>query len=475
MSLIEGFLIINGERIKRNEKNLEVVNPANEEIMGSIPIAEKNQVEKAIKSAYDAFPIWSGKNPKQRTDILHKIAQIIRNRLDKISETLTLEQGKPLKEARSEVLVASEALDFYAEEATRIKGINYWTNDNNIKSQVIYQPLGVVAAISPFNYPVSLTSFKIAPALAVGNTVIVKPSSKTPLSVNLFIDCFLVEDLPKGTINFITGPGEFLINNLLINKISFTGSTGTGKKIASVCGGNIKRMTLELGGNSPFIVFCDADLEKAARDCAYRSFRNMGQVCNSINRIYVEEKIEKNFISMLKDETKKFSIGDGYKNPNVDLGPMVAKEGLEKVKEHINDAVSKGAKLEYGGKTPAGFSKGYFFEPTIISSLNHNMKIMSEETFGPVAPVMAFSGVEEAINFANKTNYGLVCYVYTEDFSKAVKISESLQYGTVNINNIEGAKVGYPYGGWKESGIGIELSDHALYEYLNMKHIRIRI
>lgn len=475
MSIKEGFLIINGERIKKTDNEIKVSNPATEELMGIVPIADKLLVSKAIESARSSFTEWSNKSPKERSDILHKIAQIIKDRVDIIAETLTLEMGKPLKDAKREILVAVEVVEFYAIEATRIKGINYWLDSHDNKSQAIYQPLGVIAAISPFNYPVSLTSFMVAPALAAGNTVVVKPSSKTPLSVNLFMDCFLVDDLPKGVVNFIAGPGGWLVESPLIDKVAFTGSTETGKKIGSICGGNVKRMTLELGGNSPIIIFKDTEIQKAAKDAAKRSFRNMGQVCNSINRIYVEKSIEKDFINYLIQETKKFVIGNGLENPDVDLGPMVSREGLEKVREHLKDAISKGAKLEYGGKVPEGFRKGYFFEPTIISNVNHSMKVMTEETFGPVAPVMSFSTTDEAIKLANDTAYGLVCYAYTNDLAKAIDIAEKLQYGTVNINSVEAGQVGYPYGGWKESGIGVELSEHALYEYLNVKHIKIKI
>lgn len=481
MEKIEGFLIVNGERIYDTEEKIGILNPATEEEIGKIPIADRELTEKSIIAAQKSFLGWSNKSLKERSEILHRAAKKVRERKEEISKTLTIEQGKPLREARSEVSVSAEILDYYAEEVKRIKGINYWNlaDERDLKSQVIYQPIGIIAAMTPFNYPVSLTAFKVAPALAAGNTVIVKPSSITPLSVNLFIDCFLESGLPRGTLNFIAGSGERIIKWLIedpsIKKISFTGSTDTGRKIMSMAGNYLKKLTLELGGNSPIIVFEDADMDKAVNDCVYRSFRNMGQICNSINRIYVQKKIYKSFIDFFIENTKKLVIGDGLENPDADLGPMASKEGVKKTEEHIKDAIRRGAQLKYGGKVPKKFNKGYFFEPTVITNVNHKMKIMCEETFGPVAPIMEFNNVEDAISLANDSPYGLVSYIYTKDLSKGIYVSEKLEYGTVNINNIAGAVIGYPYGGWKQSGIGIEVSEHALYEYLYLKHIRIKI
>jgi len=478
---IKGFLIINGERIYDTKEKISILNPATEEEIGKMPIADGGLTDKSIISAQKSFLGWSGKSLKERSEVLHRTAEKIREREEEISKTLTLEQGKPLKEARSEVLVSAEILDYYAEEIKRIKGINYWNlaDKRDFKSQVVYQPIGVIAAITPFNYPVSLTAFKVAPALAAGNTIIVKPSSITPLSVNLFIDCFLESGLPEGTLNFIAGSGERIIKWLIedpsVKKISFTGSTDTGKKIMSMAGNYLKKLSLELGGNSPIIVFEDADIGKAVNGCVYRSFRNMGQICNSINRIYVQKKVYESFVDFFIKNTEKLVIGNGWENPDADLGPMASREGVKKTEEHIKDAIDRGAQLKCGGRVPKKFNKGYFFEPTIITDVNHKMKVMSEETFGPVAPIMEFDSVEDAINLANDSPYGLVSYIYTKDLSKGIYVSEKLEYGTVNINNIAGAVIGYPYGGWKQSGVGIEVSEHALYEYLCLKHIRMKI
>jgi len=479
MDVAKGFLIIDGKKIFDSKDMFRVVNPATEEVMGEVPVANSKDIDKTINAASDAFLNWSKKNPRVRSKILHKAADIVRGDVEKIARILTLEQGKPLKEAIGEVKVSADILDFYAEELKRVRGINYWMDSDNIKSQVIYQPIGVVAAITPFNYPVTLTAFKVAPALAAGNTVIVKPSSLTPISVIHYLNCIINAGLPDGVLNCLAGPGEQISENFIespsIKKISFTGSTEIGKKIMSQAGKYIKKITLELGGNSPVLIFKDADIDKAVNECVYRSFRNMGQVCNSINRIYVEKPIIDDFVNSFTDKCGSLVIDDGIKNPDADLGPIVSLDGVRKTEAHIKDALKKGAYLKCGGGKPEKFKKGFFFEPTVITNVSHQMVIMNKETFGPVAPIMSFECLDEAIKLANNSSYGLVSYVYTKDFLKAIYVSENLQFGTVSVNNVIGAEVGYPYGGWKDSGIGIEASEHALYEYLNLKHIRIKI
>lgn len=476
--MIKGFMVINGKTVFDSGKEIDVINPANEEVVGIVPAATKINIVEAISAAKRSFLIWSQKTPKERAKIIHEASKNVRENFEEIAKLLTFEQGKPFNEAKGEALLAADILDYYAEESTRVRGINYWIDDNKNKSQAIYQPLGVVGAISSSNYPLVLTAFKIAPAIATGNSVIVKPSSLTPLSVVNYIKRIIESGIPDGVLNCLTGSGEEIVNYLIENpdvkKISFTGSTETGRKIMSEAGKYLKKVTLELGGNSPVLVFKDADMEKAVNECVYRSFRNMGQVCNSINRIYIEKSIYNDFIESFIESTKKLIIGDGF-DPNVDLGPMVSINGIKKTQNHIKNALEKGASLKYGGKVPKKFKKGYFFEPAVITGVNHQMNIMTEETFGPVAPIMGFNSLEKGIELANESTYGLVAYVYSRDFSKAIYVSEKLQFGTVSINNVAGAELGYPYGGWKNSGIGIEVSEHAMYEYLNLKHIRIKL
>ncbi len=353
MDVAKGFLIIDGKKIFDSKDMLQVVNPATEEVMGEVPVANSKDIDKTINAASDAFLNWSRKNPRVRSKILHKAADIVRRDVEKIARILTLEQGKPLKEAIGEVKISADILDFYAEELKRVRGINYWMDSDNIKSQVIYQPIGVVAAITPFNYPVTLTAFKVAPALAAGNTVIVKPSSLTPISVIHYLNCIINAGLPDGVLNCLAGPGEQISENFIespsIKKISFTGSTEIGKKIMSQAGKYIKKITLELGGNSPVLIFKDADIDKAVNECVYRSFRNMGQVCNSINRIYVEKPIIDDFVNSFTDKCGSLVIDDGIKNPDADLGPIVSLDGVRKTEAHIKDALKKGAYLKCGG------------------------------------------------------------------------------------------------------------------------------
>jgi len=479
MTQMNGFMIVNGRKISQSNSINEIINPATEEIIGTVPLADQYITDDAINAAHAAFPEWSHKSVKERAVLLHGAAKIIRDKAESIGKVLTLEHGKPLSEAIGEVKGAAEAIDYYAEEVKRVRGLNYWQDNKNMKSQSFYQPMGVVGIIAPFNYPLILAAYKLGPALASGNTVVVKSPSDTPLALGLMIECFIESGFLNGEVNLLNGNGnevgKWFIENPLLQKISFTGSTTAGKKIMSMAGNYIKRLTLELGGNSPVLVFADADIDTAAREIVYRAFRNMGQVCNSINRVYVEEPVFQIFTDMLVAGARKMVIGDGLKDSNVEIGPMTSADGHRRVEEHVKDALEKGAHLECGGKRPDGFNKGYFYEPTVLTHVNHDMKVMCEETFGPVAPVMTFSGVDEGIRLANDTIYGLVAYVYTHDLAKAIRVSENLQYGTVGVNNVTGGATGYPYSGWKQSGIGIEFSEDALFEYLNVKHVRIKL
>ncbi len=296
-----------------------------------------------------------------------------------------------------------------------------------------------------------------------------------------FVQCFQEAGVPAGVVNLVIGPGvavgSELVENLLTRKVAFTGETGTGKEIMRRASSGVRNLSLELGGNCPLIVCEDGDLSSSVKGGVYRAFRNMGQVCNSINRIYVNEGIFEKFVDSFIKETKKLRIGNGLDEPDVDLGPMVSYEQRAHVIEHIDDAAGKGAKVEWGGKVPQGekFKNGFFFEPTVLTNVNHEMRVMREETFGPVAPIMAVSNGEEAVNLANDSRYGLVSYVYTKDLKKALWIAENLECGTVGINNVSGGEVPYPYGGWKESGLGLELSHYGVQEYLEVKHIRLDI
>jgi len=447
------LMLIDGKWVRANSKeSFEVKNPATGEVLALVPKGDREDAKKALVAASKAFPTWAATPSSKRAGFMKKTAQIIRERCDEIAKTLTKEQGKPLNEAKGEVRSAADAIEYFAEEAHRMLGEIIPTSSAKRRSLVIKQPVGPVAAIGPWNYPVSLLSWKIGPALIAGCTVVIKPSSLTPLSVIEFVNCFMDAEIPQGVINLVTGPGSTVGNELVENpiarKIAFTGETATGKEIMRRASSGVKRLSLELGGNCPLIVCDDANVEAAVKGGVYRAFRNMGQVCNSINRIYVDEKLFDRFISYFVEMTEKLRIGNGLEEPDVDLGPMVSDEQRKHVIEHIEDAVKKGAKIECGGRIPQGekFKNGFFLEPTVLTNVNHDMRVMKEETFGPVAPIMAVSNFEEAVELANSTPYGLVSYVYTRDIKRAFWIAENLECGTVGINNVSGGEVPYPYG-----------------------------
>ncbi len=462
-------------------KRIEVINPANGDIVATVPEGNKEDASKAIDSGYDAFPGWSKIPAIRRGHILKETARHIRENLNEIAKYLTLEQGKSLNEAKGEIEAVASVFEFYSGESIRILGEVYPATKPDQRCITIKQPLGVVVVIAPWNYPVLLLGQKIAPALASGCTVIAKPSSVTPLACIEMIKCCIKAGIPKGVLNIVTGPGqvlaEELIRNPRVSKISFTGETSTGKKIMSLAANSIKKVSLELGGHSPLIVLDDADIGLAVKDGVYRSFRNMGQICNSINRIFVDKKIFDEYVDEFVKRARMLKIGDGLKTPDVDLGPMTTEKGRDKAIEHVRDAVAQGARILLGGKIPQGedYKNGFFYEPTVLVNVNLNMKVMQEETFGPVAPIMGFDTIESAIKMANNTRFGLVAYLYTKGMKKAFEAAEALEYGTVGINNVVGAEIPHPYGGWKESGVGIELSHHGIDEFLQLKHIRISL
>lgn len=462
-------------------KRIKVVNPATGEVFAEVPQGGEEDVERALQAATRAFTQWKNSPPSARASLLKKTREILLERLPNMARLLTQEQGKPLSEAEGELKATASVLEYYARKAEEIKGEIFPQKSRSVRNLVIKQPVGPVVAIGPWNYPVLLIAWKVAPALAAGCTVVVKPASQTPLAVTEFVRCFADAGAPKGVINLITGSGsevgEALVRHPLTAKVAFTGETRTGRRIMQVAANGIKRITLELGGHCPLIVAADADIEAAVKGGVYRAFRNMGQVCNSINRIYVEAPIYDDFVEAFVQRTKHLRIANGLEEPDADLGPMIDEAAREKVRRHIRDAVEKGAKVQYGGREPEGkeYKKGYFFKPTVLTNVSHKMVVMTEETFGPVAPIMRVSSLAEAVRYANDSNYGLVAYLYTQDLDKGSRAAEALEYGTVGINNVTGGEVDYPYGGWKQSGMGIELSEYGLEEYLLLKHIRIKL
>lgn len=473
-------LLING-KLHYSDKKIEVANPANGQAVGTIPYMTRQETRQAIEAADNAFKKWSKMTALQRSRMLRKASDIIRESTEQLAVLLTSEHGKPLCDARKEISGSADVLEYYSQAAVDSIGEIACPGSSNSMSLVIKEPIGVVAAIAPWNYPVSLVAWKIAPALAAGCTVLVKPPRVTPIALAEFMRLCHSAGFPDGALNVVFGDhdevGDEIISSPAIRKIAFTGSTKTGKKIMESSASGLKKLNLELGGHSPFIVFKDANMQKAVKGGVKRSFRNMGQICNAVNRIYVHEAIYGDFVDAFVEETKKMTIGDGLANPDIDLGPMVDVNGIQTAVEHIRDAVQKGAVIKCGGKRPENpeLSEGNFFEPTVLININSNMKIMQEETFGPVVAIDSFSSTEEAIDKANSTHYGLVSYVYTQNLNTAFKVSEAIDSGSVAINTVSPDSIYAPYGGRKDSGFGIELSKHAMDQYLQFKHVKIEL
>ncbi len=470
-------MLINGEFVASLSGKTEIIkNPANQEPVAEVTVGSRSDARLALEAAKAAFPEWSRTTSVLRADLLHEAARLVRKRSEDIAKLLTMEMGKPLKGSRLEVLASADTLDYYAEEGKRNFG--QWITSSNSRSIVIRQPVGVCALITPWNFPVDLLAWKVGPALAAGCTLVAKPPSQAPLAATEFIRAVSEAGLPPGAVNVVHGPGREvgaeLVENPISRKIAFTGETATGKWIMETAARHIKRVSLELGGQSPFIVCADADLEKAAAACAQRAFNNMGQICISVNRIYVDEKVAEEFTSRLVQRTKLLKIGDGME-PNVDLGPMSSEASRQKTKEHVSDAIAKGAELVYGGREPEGreYEKGFFYMPTILSDADHSMKVMREETFGPIAPIMRFKTLDEVLMLANDTEYGLAAYVFTESLKTAIYTAERLEAGGIGVNVNSVVDIQAPFGGWKQSGVGRELGHFGLEAYLEIKHIRL--
>jgi acyl-CoA reductase-like NAD-dependent aldehyde dehydrogenase len=372
-------------------------------------------------------------------------------------------------------------MEYYAEGARRITGEVAPSKSSSSRSLVIRQPVGVVAAIAPWNYPVTLMTWKLAPALAAGCTVVVKPPRNAPLASALVAGIVGEGGFPSGAVNVITGPstvvGEELVTNPITRMVAFTGSTETGQHLMRAAADDLKKLVLELGGHTPMVIFKDADLERAVADGVKRSFRNMGQICNAVNRIYVEEEIAERYIDRFVELTGELRMGDGLADPEVDLGPMIDQEGVARTHRHVEDAVAKGARVRCGGTRPEApeLREGFFYQPTVLTEVNPEMLVMHEESFGPIVGITTFKGVEEAIRLANSTRYGLVTYAYTRDLQSAFRFAEGVRSGSVAINTVSPDSLYAPYPAWKHSGIGLELSHFGLEEYLQVKHILLEL
>ncbi|MBL1405497.1 MAG: succinate-semialdehyde dehydrogenase (NADP(+)) [Hyphomicrobiales bacterium] len=471
-SLLRHAALIDGEWLEAGNDCIKVINPSTHEVIGSVPSLGIDEIKKAIKAAEKAQKSWAKVPAKKRSDILRKWYDLIIENVDDLATILTAEQGKPLAEAKGEVVYAASFVEWFAEEARRSYGDIIPGQSEDKRIFVIKQPVGVVAAITPWNFPTSMITRKVAPALAAGCSIVLKPAELTPYSA--IAHGILAEraGLPKGLFNIVMGDapmiGAEMTSSPIVRKISFTGSTRVGSILMAQSAPTVKKMALELGGNAPFIIFDDADIDAAVKGVISAKFRNNGQTCVCANRIYVHGDIYQAFSKKLSNHLAELKVGDGFSD-DVTFGPLINEGAISKVEEHIKDAVSKGAKIIAGGK-PHKLG-GTFFEPTILADVTQDMLIASEETFGPVAPLFKFTTEDEVVEMANDTEFGLASYVFTNDVSRVWRVSEALEYGMVGINTGAISTAQAPFGGIKSSGIGREGSKYGLEDFLELKYI----
>jgi succinate-semialdehyde dehydrogenase/glutarate-semialdehyde dehydrogenase len=470
-------LYIDGQWVDSSSgKKIGVENPATEEIIAEVSSGGKADCAKAVAAASEAMKSWMKLTVYDRAKILKKTADLMRERADGLARTMTMEQGKPLAEAKGEVLHSADTFEWFAEEGKRAYGQVIPQSNAAKRHLTIKHPVGVVGAIGPWNFPITLQARKIAPALAAGCTIVCKPASQTPLCLIGVFECLIDAGLPKGVANLVIGSaGEIsdeFMTNPAVRKISFTGSTDVGKQLMRQAADQVKRLSLELGGHAPFIVFPDADPEVVAKAAVLGKFRNNGQVCISPSRFFVHKDIEKRFTEVAVEEAKKLKMGNGL-DEGVVVGPMFEKKAMDGTQALIDDAKSKGAKVLTGGGKSKNFSKGYFFEPTVLGGLPANARVLTDEPFAPVMPVLDFSKVDDVIAAANNTKYGLAAYVFTNDLSIAWRMAEGLEAGIIGVNDPVPATPQCPFGGMKESGMGRELAHEGLEAYLETKYVSL--
>ena len=453
-----------------------VMNPATQEEAGRVKQDSKETIEDKINTAHEKFQSFRKMNAQDRSDLLFKWAEKIEENKQEIAELVTLEGGKPLAEAMGEVDYANSYIKYYAEEAKRIYGRTVPANNDETRVVVTRHPIGVVAAITPWNFPVAMMARKAAPAVAAGNTFIVKPASATPMSAVKFIDLAVEAGFDEGIIQYVNTSGreagEVFTQSDKIMKLTFTGSTEVGKQLMSDAAVTVKNVTMELGGHAPLIVHSDADIEKAVEGAIASKFRNSGQTCVCANRFYVHEDVLDEFTEKFTAEVKKLKVGNGM-DDGVKIGPLIDEDGYDKVMKHIEDAVEKGGKITTGGEGDK--SGGYFVEPTVITGVTDDMICMSEETFGPLAPIQSYSNLDEAIKKANGTEYGLAAYYFTESYKTGIRLTEELDFGVLGWNNGAPSAANIPFGGMKESGIGREGAPEGLEPYTETKVTSIKI
>jgi succinate-semialdehyde dehydrogenase/glutarate-semialdehyde dehydrogenase len=465
--------LIGGEWVGADKgATIEVTDPATGETIGTVPNCDRTETERAVAAAAAAQPAWAARTAAERGQILYRLAELIRENQEELAMLLTVEQGKPLAEARGEVGMSAAYVQWFAEEARRIYGDIIPSPWPGRQVLVQKQPVGVVAAITPWNFPSSMIARKLGPALAVGCAIVIKPASQTPYSGLAWGVLCEKAGVPAGVVNIITGAageiGAELCSNTDVRKISFTGSTEVGKKLVEQGANTMKRMSMELGGNAPFLVFDDADVDAAVEGAMVAKYRNSGQTCVCTNRFYVQAGIYDAFAEKLAEATKALKVGDGRAD-GVQQGPLIDARAVAKVEQHIADAVKKGGKVVAGGKLHA--LGGTFFEPTVVRDATQDMAVAKEETFGPLSPIFRFETEEEAVAHANDTEFGLACYFYTRDLARAFRVSQGLRYGLVGVNAGMITTEVAPFGGVKESGMGREGSKYGCEDYLDIKYV----
>lgn len=469
--------MINGRwRDASGKETLAVTNPANGQPLGNVPKMGAGETREAIDAAARALPAWRALTAKERSSILRRWFELMMEHQDDLVRLMTLEQGKPLAEAKGEISYAASFIEWFAEEGKRIYGDTIPGHQADKRLLVIKQPIGVTAAITPWNFPSAMITRKAGPALAAGCTMVLKPASQTPFSALALAELANRAGIPEGVFNVVTGSasevGGELTGNPLVRKLSFTGSTEIGRQLMEQCAKDIKKVSLELGGNAPFIVFDDADLDKAVEGALASKFRNAGQTCVCANRLYVQDSVYDRFAEKLQQAVSKLQIGDGLQ-PNVTIGPLIDEKAIAKVQEHIADALGKGARVVTGGKVHE--LGGNFFQPTILVDVPGDAKVAKEETFGPLAPLFRFKDEADVIAQANDTEFGLAAYFYARDLGRVFRVGEALEYGIIGINTGLISTEVAPFGGVKSSGLGREGSKYGIEDYLEIKYMCIGI
>ncbi|MBS0613759.1 MAG: NADP-dependent succinate-semialdehyde dehydrogenase [Proteobacteria bacterium] len=464
---------IDGHRCDADSgKTLPVTNPATGAALGTIPNMGAAETRRAIEAAQRALPAWAAKTAKERANILRRWFDLMMANQDDLAVLMTAEQGKPLAEAKGEIAYAASFIEWFAEEGKRLYGDIIPGHQADKRLLVIRQPVGVVAAITPWNFPAAMITRKAGPALAAGCTFICKPATQTPYSALALAELAHRAGIPAGVLNILTGSaaaiGGEMTSNPIVRKLTFTGSTEIGKKLMEQCAGTMKKLSLELGGNAPFLVFDDADLDAAVEGALASKYRNTGQTCVCANRLLVQDGVYDTFAQKLAQAVGKLRVGDGLAGAT-EQGPLIDAKALAKVEEHIQDALAKGASVVAGGKRHA--LGGTFFEPTILANVTREMLVAREETFGPLAPLFRFKTEEEAIAMANDTEFGLASYFYTRDLARSWRVAEKLEYGIVGINTGIISNEVAPFGGIKESGVGREGSKYGIIDYTELKYL----